>query len=121
MTFPAAPAAGNAGASGAVDADPAVRVDVAAEAEAEQENVVRGEAGRHEQHLTGNDTAVVHLDAAQLVGVVDDELFDVALDDADGAGEQRGPRGGAERIGWGEVAAARRPRQRRQTGVSLTP
>ena len=38
-----------------------------------------------------------------MVGVVDDQLVDGALDDADGAGEQLGPLGGGEGAGWGEV------------------
>jgi hypothetical protein len=35
--------------------------------------------------------------------VVDDQLFDGAFDDADGAGEQLGPLGGGEDVGWGEA------------------
>jgi hypothetical protein len=45
----------------------------------------------------------VHLYAAQTVRVVDDQLFDAAFHDADGAGEQLGPLGGGEDVGWGEV------------------
>src|SRR6185437_13952152 len=33
----------------------------------------------------------------------DDEVFDGAFDDADGAGEQLGPFGGGEEVGRGEV------------------
>ena len=51
----------------------------------------------------GNDAAVVHLHAAQLVRVVDDQLVDGAFDDADGAGEQLGSLGGGEDVGRGEV------------------
>ena len=40
----------------------------------------------------------LHLHAAQPV-VVDDQLLDVALDHADGAGDQLGPLGGGERSG----------------------
>ena len=64
---------------------------------------VRDEAGRHEQRVAGDDAAVVHLYAAQVVLVVDDQLVDGALDDADGAGEQLGPLGVGEDVGWGEV------------------
>ena len=51
----------------------------------------------------GHDAAVGHLDAAQPVVVVDDELLDGAFDDADGAGDQLGPLGGGEEVGRGEV------------------
>jgi len=44
----------------------------------------------------------VHLYAAQTVGVVDDQLFDDAFDDANGAGEQWSARRW-EGVGWGEV------------------
>ena len=52
----------------------------------------------------GDDAAVAHLHAAQVVRVVDDQLFDGAFDDADGAGEQLGPLGGGRGCqGGGEV------------------
>ena len=75
----------DARASGGVGHDPALVVDVAAEPE--EEGVVRYEAGRHEQRVAGHDTAVGHLYAAEPV-VVDDELLDGALDDADGARDE---------------------------------
>ena len=65
--------------------------------------------GRHEQRVAGHDTAVVHLHAAQAVVLVDDQLFDGAFDDADGAGEQLGPLGGGEGVGWREVDEVVRP------------
>ena len=99
--LPAAQTPADAGASGGVDGDPAVGVDVAAEAD--QEGVVRDEAGWHEQRVAGDDAAVAHLHAAQVVRVVDDQLVDGAFDDADGAGEQLGPLGGGEDVGRGEV------------------
>ena len=68
--FPADPDAGDAGAPGGVGADPAVVVDVAAEAD--EQGVVGDEAGRHEQGVAGDDAAVGHLHPAQLVVVVDD-------------------------------------------------
>ena len=90
----------DAGAAGGVGGDPAVVVDVAAEAD--EQAVVRDEAGRHEQRVAGHDAAVAHLHAAQLV-VVDDQLLDGAFDDADGAGDQLVPLDGGEDVGRGEV------------------
>ena len=58
--------------------------------------------GRHEQRVPGHDAAVVQLHAAEPV-VVDDELLDGALHDADRAGQQLGPLGGGEEVGRGEV------------------
>ena len=66
-------------------------------------DVVRDEAGWHEQRVAGDDASVAHLHAAQPVAVVDDELVDGAFDDADGPGEQLGPFGGGEDVGRGEV------------------
>ncbi len=60
----------DAGASRAVDARPAVGVDVDVAAQAHEQCAVRDEAGRHEQRVAGHDRAIVHLDAAQVVGVV---------------------------------------------------
>ena len=100
-TLPAAQTPGTLVRPVASDGDPAVGVDVSAEAD--EEGVVRDEAGRHEQRVAGDDAAVVHLHAAQVVAVVDDELVDGAFDDADGAGEQLGPFGGGEDVGRGEV------------------
>jgi hypothetical protein len=51
--------------------------------------VVRHEAGRHEQRVARDDAPAGHPDPDQLV-VVDDELLDGALHDADGAGGQLG-------------------------------
>src|SRR4051794_13497199 len=94
------PHARDGGAAGGVRGDPAVVVDLAAQVD--EEPAVRYEARRDEQRLAGHDAAVVHLDAAQLV-VVDDQLFDRAFDDDDGAGDELGPLGGGEGVGWGEV------------------
>ena len=80
--------------------DPAVGVEVAAKAD--EQAVVGNEARRDEQCVPGQDTAVTHLHAAQLV-VVDDQLFDGALDDADGPGDQLVPVDGGETVRWGEV------------------
>jgi len=38
--------------------------------QAHEQWAVRDEAGRHEQRVAGHDRAIVHLDAAQVVGVV---------------------------------------------------
>src|SRR3954454_11308638 len=94
------PHARDGGAAGGVRGDPAVVVDLAAEVD--EEAAVRYEARRDEQRLPWHDAAVVHLDAAQLV-VVDDQLFDGAFHNADGAGDELGPLGGGEGVGWGEV------------------
>ena len=84
-TLPAAQTPGTLVRPVASMVDPAVVVGVAAQAD--EEVVVRDEAGRHEQRVPGDDAAVAHLHAAQLV-VVDDQLVDGAFDDADGAGER---------------------------------
>ena len=68
-------------------AHPAVIVEVAAEAD--EQFVVRHEARRDEQRVARHDTAVAHLDTAQLV-VGDDQLLDGALDDADLRGRSAG-------------------------------
>ena len=81
------PDAGDAGASGGVGDDPAVVVDVAAEAD--EQGVVRDEAGRHEQRVARARRSRRPSGRRELV-VVDDELLDGALDDADGAGDELG-------------------------------
>ena len=95
---PGGPDPGDAGAPGGIDGDPAAVTDVGAEAG--EEGVVGDEPGRHEQRVARDDAAVAQLHTAQLDGVVDDQLLDAALDDGDGAGEQLGPLGGGEDVGW---------------------
>ena len=69
----------------------------------DEELAVRDEAGRDEERVAGHHAAVGHLDAAESVVLVDDELLDGAFDDADGAGHESGAFGRGEQSGWGEV------------------
>src|SRR5664279_3469806 len=71
--------------------------------QSDEQGAVRDEAGRHEQCVDRNDASVAQLHAPQLVHVVDDQLVDGALDDADTAGEQLGSLNGGEDVGRSEV------------------
>src|SRR3954470_22434297 len=91
----------DAGAPGGVDGDPAVGVDVAAEAD--EQGAVRDESRRHEQRVNRKNAAVAHLHAPQLVRIVDDELVDGAFNDADTAGQHLGSLVGGKGVGGRQV------------------
>src|SRR3954464_6634069 len=94
---PGGPDPRDTGAPGGVDGDPAVGVDVAAEAD--EQGAVRDQAGRHEQRVNWKNAAVAHLHAPQPVRIVDDELVDGAFDDADTAGQHLGSLVGGKGVG----------------------
>jgi hypothetical protein len=80
------PDAGDPRSPGGINTDPAVGVDVAAQAG--EQRAVRDEPRADEERVSRNDAAVVHLHSAQAVVLVNDEFVDGAFDDDDGSSEQ---------------------------------
>ena len=100
-TLPGGPDAGDAGAPGGVDGDPAVGVDVAAQAD--QQGVVRDEAGWHEQRVAGMTQPSRICTPRSWSSSSMTSWSMVPSTTPMARATQLGPLGGGEGVGWGEV------------------